>query len=178
MKLLPFIIIISVYSSFQLLLPRKFTVMRRNLIRFAHTAAVATKLPRLNVSRSSAKSQFRFCRTLFAQSTNGLYSLVFRARGDLSTNQRGESQERTGKQLGEKERGGEREERDKERERKREREKVEIRTVSVSNLNLRVHLPYHFQTNITGCASFIGTHGTNAADLSSRRHSLVLVLCH
>lgn len=85
-KLLSSKIIILVYFSFRLLLPRKSTVMHR-IWSDSHTATMAAKLPRLNVSRSSAKSQFRFCRTLFAQSTSGLYSLaVFWARGDLSTN--------------------------------------------------------------------------------------------
>jgi len=74
---------------------------------------MAAKLPRLNVSRSSAKSQFRFCRTLFAQSTSGLYSLaVFRARGDLSTNHEVNRKRERGNKLA----------REKERKRERERE--------------------------------------------------------
>lgn len=138
-----------------------------NLIRFAHTAVAATKLPRLNVSRSSAKSQFRFCRTLFAQSVRAAYTLSSSEPAAISRliNELNHKRER-GSNLAKKREGG------------GKREKVEIRAVGVSNLNPYVHLPYHFQTNITGCASFIGTHGTNAPDLSSRRHSLVLVLCH
>lgn len=57
-----------------------------NLIR--SVTATAARLPRLNVSRSSAESQFRFRRTLFTPSTNRpvVSCRLFRARGDLPTN--------------------------------------------------------------------------------------------
>lgn len=99
-------------------------------------AMTAAELPRLNVSPSSAKSQFRFCQILFAQSTETAYTLaVFRVCGDLSTNHDDHDDQDRGPFAREKE------------------GRIAGRNYSRRCIKskLRVYLPYHFQTNVTEC---------------------------